>query len=133
MGNNLLVAPDAKMDDGWFDITIYDGMGDAELINHFMSVAGAKSDQIKTHRARHVRITSVAAPLADSNKVLAGQQRVIEITMLAKALSVIVGNGIGLSLPVESTPRATLSVAESAPHTNGSVEVATPGPVHAGS
>lgn len=131
MGNNLLVAPDAKMDDGWFDITIYDGMGDTEWIRHLMSIAGTNSDQAKRHRARHVRITSVEPPLANSNGGIPGQQRVIEITMLPKALSVIVGNGIGLSLPVESTPQATVSVADSAPHTNGSVQVAIPGPVHA--
>jgi diacylglycerol kinase (ATP) len=133
MGNNLLVAPDAKMDDGWLDVTIYDGMGNAALIRHFMSAAGGKSDQLKVYRARHVRITSADPVLANSDKDAAGQQRVVEIELVPKALSVIVGNGIGLSLPMESAPRAAVSVAELASHTNGSAEAAIAGPVQAGS
>ena len=130
MGNNLLVAPDAKMDDGWFDVTIYDGMGDVALMHHFMSTTGAKSTQLKTYRARHVRITSEQVLLANSDKNGVGEQRVVEIEILPKALSVIVGNGIGLSLPVESAPRGVVSAAEPAPHTNGNAEVAIAEPVH---
>ena len=133
MGNNLLVAPDAKMDDGWLDITIYDGMGNAALIQHFMSAAGSKSVPLKTYRARHVRITSEEPVLANSDKDMAGQQRVVEIEIVPRALSVIVGNGIGLSLPMESAPRGSVSVAEPAPHANGSAEVAIAGPERAGS
>jgi YegS/Rv2252/BmrU family lipid kinase len=133
MGNNLLVAPDAKMDDGWFDITIYDGMGDAALIQHFMSTADGKSVQLKSYRARHVRITSEEPLLANSDKDLAGRQHMVEIDMVPKALSVIVGNGIGLTLPVESAPRAAVSVAEPAPHSNGSTELTVAGAAHAAS
>ena len=122
MGNNLLVAPDAKMDDGWLDITIYDGMGDAALIQHFMSAGGGTSNPLKTYRARHVRITSDEPVLANSDKDMAGQQRVIEIEIVPRALSMIVGNGIGLSLPMESAPRGSVSVAEPAPHANGAVD-----------
>ena len=32
----MLVAPDAKMDDGYLDIGV-DGMGDAALVKHFMA------------------------------------------------------------------------------------------------
>ena len=32
MGNNMLAAPGAKMDDGLLDVQIYDGMGDAALV-----------------------------------------------------------------------------------------------------
>jgi YegS/Rv2252/BmrU family lipid kinase len=131
MGNNLLVAPDAKMDDGWFDVTIYDGMGNAALIQHFMSAAGGPSDQLKTYRARRIRITSEDPVLANSDKDPAGQQRVVDIDIVPKALSVIVGNGIGLSLPMESAPRTAAAVAEPAPHTNGSGEVVMAGPERA--
>ena len=130
MGDNLLVAPGAKMDDGWFDVTIYDGMGEAALIRHFAPAAG--SDPLKTYRARHVRITSGEPAPANSGKTLTGQQRVVEIEMLPKALSVIVGNGIGLSLPMESAPSAAVSV-EPAPHPNGSAEVAISEPGHTAS
>jgi YegS/Rv2252/BmrU family lipid kinase len=132
MGNNLLIAPDAKMDDGWLDVTIYDGMGNASLIRHFMTASGGKSDRLKAYRARHVRITSQEPVPANSDKDAAGQQRVIEIEIVPKALSVIVGNGIGLSLPMESAPRAVISVAELASHTNGSAEAAIAGPVQPG-
>jgi YegS/Rv2252/BmrU family lipid kinase len=133
MGNNLLVAPDAKMDDGWLDVTIYDGMGNAALIRHFMAAAGGKSDQLKLYRARHVRITCEDPVRANSDKDAAGQQRIVEIEIVPKALSVIVGNGIGLSLPMESAPRAVVSVAQLASHTNGSEEAAIAGPAQAGS
>ena len=132
MGNNLLIAPDAKMDDGWFDITIYEGMGDAALIQHFMASSGGKPAPLKTYRARHVRITSEESVLANSDKDLAGQQRVVEIEMLPKALSVIVGNGIGLSLPMESAPRNAISAAEPASNGHRSAEVAVAKPEHAG-
>jgi diacylglycerol kinase (ATP) len=131
MGNNLLVAPDAKMDDGWFDVTIYDGMSDVALIQHFMTASGGKSDPLKTYRARQIRITCEEPAPANSDKDAAGQQRVVEIEILPKALSVIVGNGIGLSWPVESAPRGVVSVAEPAPHPNGSAEAAIAGPEHA--
>jgi hypothetical protein len=112
-------------------LTIYDGMGNAALVQHFMSAAGGTSDSLKTYRARHIRITSEDSVLANSDKDLAGPQRVVEIDIVPKALSVIVGNGIGLSLPMESAPRAAASAAsaaESAPHTNGSGEAVTSGP-----
>jgi diacylglycerol kinase (ATP) len=128
MGNNLLVAPNAKMDDGWFDITIYHGMGNAALIRHFMPATGDTSDPLKSYRARHIRITSEDSELANSDRNVVGPQRVVEIDIVPKALSVIVGNGIGLSLPMTSAPCAAASAAESAPHTNGSGEAVAAGP-----
>jgi len=132
MGNHLLISPDAKMDDGWFDVTIYDGMGNAALIRHFVSAAGGKSDHLKNYRARHVRITCAQPALANSDKNMAGPQRVVEIEVVPKAVSVIVGNGIGLSLPMESTPQAAASAPEPTPHTNGHTEVTRAGLQHAG-
>jgi diacylglycerol kinase (ATP) len=123
MGNNLLVAPDAKMDDGWFDITIYDGIGEGALIQRFVTGVEGGSGQPKTYRARHVRILSEESVVGNAGMTVAGRQRVVEIEMMPKALSVIVGDGIGLSLPLES-PRPAVAVTESSPHTNGSAEVA---------
>jgi len=133
MGSNLLIAPDAKMDDGWFDITIYEGMGDAALIQHFMASSGGKPAPLKTYRARHVRITSEESVLANSDKDLAGQQRVVEIEMLPKALSVIVGNGIGLSLPMASAPHTAVAAPDPGSNGNRSAEVAAAKPEHAAS
>ena len=130
MGNNLMVAPGAKMDDGWLDVVIYDGMGDAALVQHFMGAAGGTPEKLKSHRARHVRITSEQPVMASSDKNPAGEQRVIEIEILPKALAMIAGNGIALSLPVEAAPH-TPARAVDAPHTNGPTEVAIAGPEHA--
>jgi hypothetical protein len=51
------------------------------------------------------------------------QRHVVEIEVVPKALTMIVGNGIGLSVPVESAPDAP-TFAVGPPHTNG----ATPAP-----
>jgi len=48
---------------------------------------------------------------------------VLEIEIVPRALSVIVGNGIGLTLPVESAP-ATATQAPEPPHTNGTARTA---------
>jgi YegS/Rv2252/BmrU family lipid kinase len=117
MGSNLLAAPDAKMDDGWFDITVYDRMG-AALIHHFISAGPGESNQLTTYRARRIRISGEEPVFDKSQEDLVGPQRTLVIEMLPKALSVIVGNGIGLSLPAESAPGAA-SVTELAPHING--------------
>src|SRR5262249_48203262 len=58
IGKHLLAAPGAKMDDGWLDVSVYDGMGDADLIRHFMAAGSSRPDDLKIYRARHVRITS---------------------------------------------------------------------------
>jgi hypothetical protein len=57
---------------------------------------------------------------------------VIEIEVVPKALKMIVGNGIGLSVPVESAPLAP-TFAPRPPHTNGAPakEAAEPSPAEA--
>ncbi|HTM57824.1 MAG TPA: diacylglycerol kinase family protein [Candidatus Udaeobacter sp.] len=129
MGSNLLVAPDARMDDGWLDIVVYDGMSDAALVQHFAAASSGSPEKLKTYRARRVRIVSDERVPASADKDPAGQQRVVEIEILPRALCVIAGNGIGLGLPVEAAPRAALPVEK--PHSNGRGEAAIPGPEHA--
>jgi diacylglycerol kinase (ATP) len=118
MGNNMLAAPGAKMDDGLLDVHIYDGMGDAALVKHFMAASSGSPDVLKTYRARRVRITADEPVLANSDMNITRQRHVVEIEILPGALSMIVGNGIGLSVPVESAPDAP-TFAASPPHTNG--------------
>jgi diacylglycerol kinase family enzyme len=130
MGNNLMISPGAKMDDGWFDVVIYDGMGDAALVQHFVGSSGATPEKLKSYRARHVRITSELKVMANSDKDLTGEQHVIEIKLIPRGLSVIAGNGIGLTLPVEAAPRVSARAVD-APHTNGATEAAIAGPEHA--
>ena len=123
MGNNMLAAPGAKMDDGLLDVQIYDGMGDIALARHFMAAASASPDALKTYRVRRVRITAAEPMLTNSDMQITPRQHVVEIEIVPKALKVIVGNGIGLTVPVESAPSAP-TFAAGPPHTNG----ATPAP-----
>ena len=118
MGNNMLAAPGAKMDDGLLDVQIYDGMGDAALVSHFVGASSGSPDALKTYQARHVRITSDEPVSTNAGTSIAPRRHVIDIEILPKALSMIVGNGIALSVPVESAPSAP-TFAEGPPTANG--------------
>ena len=120
MGSNMLAAPGAKMDDGLLDVHLYDGMGDAALVKHFMAASAASPDTLKTYRARRVRITAEEPVLTNSDMSITPQRHVIEIEVVPGALSMIVGNGIGLSVPVESAPSAP-TFAAGPPRENGAV------------
>jgi len=104
MGNNLLVAPGARMDDGVLDVRVYDGMGHAELLRHFVAASKGETDEIAVWRARHVRIAADVPLPTNSDSDLAPTRRVVEIEIVPKALAVIAGNGIGLTVPVEAAP-----------------------------
>lgn len=106
IGKHLLGAPGAKMDDGWLDVSVYDGMGDADLIRHFMAAGSHTPDDLKIYRARHVRITSDEPMLTNTETKDAKALHVVEIEVVPKALSMIVGNGIALTIPVEAAPNA---------------------------
>jgi diacylglycerol kinase family enzyme len=106
MGSKMLAVPGAKMDDGLLDVQIYDGMGDAALVKHFMAASSGSPDSLKTYRVRHVRITAEEPVLTNSDMNVTREKHVIEMEVVPGALSVIVGNGIGLSVPVESAPSA---------------------------
>ncbi len=118
MGSNLLAAPGAKMDDGQLDVQIYDGMGQGALTKHFLIAASGKADGVRTFRTRHVRITADAPVLTNADTRVTGPQYVVDIEVVPRALSMIVGNGIALSVPVESAPPAP-TFAPRPPLTNG--------------
>ena len=120
MGNNMMVAPEAKMDDGYLDVVVYDGMGDAALVKHFMAAANGNPDRLKSYRSRHVRITSSEPLPSNSDKDVVARRQVIDIEIAPRALAVIAGNGMALSVPVEAAP--SIAVPEEAPHENGHTE-----------
>jgi diacylglycerol kinase family enzyme len=124
MGNNILAAPEAKMDDGFLDVAIYEGMGDAALVSHFYAAASHTPNSLKSYRARSVRITTEESVLAASGGDVAAERHVVEIELVPAALSMIVGNGIGLTHPVESAPSAP-TFAHDPPSRNGSTELET--------
>lgn len=123
MGGNILVSPDAKMDDGLFDIRVYDSMGRVELARHFVASSKGSAEPIKTYRGRRVTITTEEPVLTNSDKDVTRRSRVVEFEILPGALSVIVGNGIGLTVPVGAAPDAHPLAAE-LPATNGNREKA---------
>ena len=115
MGNNMLAAPGAKMDDGLLDVHIYDGMGDTALIRHFMAASSGTPDELKVYRVRRVRISADELVLSNSDMSITRPQHVVEIEVVPGALSMIVGNGIALTLPVESAPSAPTFAADPKP------------------
>lgn len=116
MGNNMLSAPAAKMDDGYLDVSVYDGMGDAALVGHFHAAAAHRPDDLKIYRARRVRITTAETVLSSSGGDIAPERHIVEIEIVPAALSMIVGNGIGLTIPVESAPAAPTYATDSPSH-----------------
>ena len=58
MGNNMLAAPGAKMDDGFLDVQIYDRMGDAALVKHFLGARVGVADS----RSRRTAPATCASP-----------------------------------------------------------------------
>lgn len=106
MGSKMLAVPGAKMDDGLLDVQVYDGMGDAALVKHFMAASSGTPNDLKTYRVRRVRITTGEKVLTNSDMNIAPEASVIEMEVIPNALLVIVGNGIGVSVPVESAPSA---------------------------
>ena len=86
-----------------------------------MAASSGSPDALKTYRARRVRITADEPVLNNSDMNITRQRHVVEIEIVPKALSMIVGNGIGLSVPVESAPPAP-TFADNPPQTNGSAD-----------
>ena len=123
MGNKMLAVPGGKMDDGLLDVQVYDGMDMAALAKHFKAASSDSPDDLKTYRASKVRIKSAEPIPANADMNIAPAENVIEMEVIPKALSVIVGNGIALTTPVESAPDAPpfaedppITVEEPKPH-----------------
>ena len=55
---------------------------------------------------RHVVITAESPALTNSDKDITEERRVVEIEIVPKAITMIVGNGIGLTVPVDAAPLA---------------------------
>ena len=72
MGIGFTVAPEARLDDGLFDVRIFRRFSRWELLRHFAAIAFGRrrySPKIATYRSSHVRVDS-AHPLpcrADSH------------------------------------------------------------------
>ncbi|MEZ4736575.1 MAG: YegS/Rv2252/BmrU family lipid kinase [Caldilineaceae bacterium] len=106
-GNNMLIAPNAKIDDGLLDVAVYEGMELVDLTRYFLGITnGGRVNDMRVYSrpVRRVRITADAPlPVNADLDVLAGQHT-WQIEVVPRALSVIVGNGPALTLPVVAAP-----------------------------
>lgn len=106
-GNNMLVAPEAKIDDGFLDVAIYEGMELVDLTRYFIGIANGgrvSDDRVYGRRVRRVCVTADdPLPVNADLDVLAGQH-IWEIEVVPRALAVIVGNGSALTMPVTAVP-----------------------------
>jgi diacylglycerol kinase (ATP) len=107
IGLNMLIAPEAKMDDGLLDVGVYDDMATTELAKYFIATTNgrrAHDAHVRFYRARRVVIRAAERlPVVSDAEELEDRQE-LEIEVLPRALKAIVGNGIALSLPVEAVP-----------------------------
>jgi diacylglycerol kinase (ATP) len=91
-GAGMTVAPDARLDDGAFDVRVFRGFSKPELLRHLVSIAfgrRAYSPRVSTYHSRRVRIEG-ARPLpcrADSDDL---GTTPIEFTIRPRALQVVV-------------------------------------------
>jgi len=102
---NMFIGPDAKMDDGVLDVALYGGMSKIDLEHHFRTIAAGKrvdDPRITFRRVRRIRVSSSAALAANADLDVFPPQLIWDISIVPGALSVIVGNGVGLTLPFES-------------------------------
>lgn len=100
VGSNILVAPDAKVDDGLLDLTIYADMELVDLTTYFYAIPGGQRTQeprLLTQRARHIYISTEEPLAVNADLDVLEKQHVWEITVKPCALTVVVGNGIGLT------------------------------------
>lgn len=101
---NMFIGPDAKLDDGMLDVALYSGMSKRDLEHHFRTIAAGKrvdDPRITFRHIRHMRVRTRRALAAHADLAMFTPQQIWELAVVPGALSVIVGNGIGLSLPVE--------------------------------
>ena len=136
VGPNMLVAPDASLDDGLFDISLYPEFSKSETLAYFTQVAneGHTDDgTIQRYRARKIKIKTSPKLEVLADGILLGKGTV-RIKVLPGALQVIapeVGSGAekppqatGADLPAPVAPAVTNKEAEK----NGSRPLPEPTP-----
>ena len=94
-GMGMTVAPDAKVDDGRFDVRVFRGFSKFELLRHLFAIALGRREyapRVSTYQSSSVRVTS-AHPLparADGNDL---GSTPVAFRTLTRALSVVVARG----------------------------------------
>lgn len=108
-GNNMLIAPDAKMDDGLLDVAIYEAMELVDLARYFFNISGGNRTQeprVHFRQVHKVEIKADAPLAANADLDVLSEQQAWTIEIAPRALAVIVGNGPALTIPVTAAPPA---------------------------
>lgn len=108
-GAGLTLAPDARMDDGLFDVAVYRHFSRWELVRHVTSIIAGRhrySPKVRTYRSARVRITA-RRPLparADARDLGATP---VELEVMPHALRVIVPSRADRAPASEGGPALT--------------------------
>jgi diacylglycerol kinase (ATP) len=103
-GLNYLIAPDAKLDDGLLDLAMYDGMSDLEVAKYLSGTGNGQrvsNPNVHFYRTRRAHLTTREAMPATSDKSELPAQEELIFEVVARAISVIAGQGFGLTWPVD--------------------------------
>ena len=110
IGTGMTVAPHARLDDGRFDITIFEHFSKWELVRHFAAIAFGRRQfhpHVSIHRSAYVRISSAHPLPARADSVDLGTTPV-EFRVRPGALRVIVppdGLPDGAPAPAAEAPQ----------------------------
>jgi diacylglycerol kinase (ATP) len=109
IAQQLMLAPAAKMDDGWLDLALYEGMNKIDLERYFLDLSDGKpvnEPRVRVRRVRTVQITADEPLAANAGMDILPERRTWTFDVAPRALSVIVGKGCALMRPFESAPLA---------------------------
>lgn len=104
---NVLLAPEARMDDGLLDVTVYEDMSRAELLAYFLAASHghpARDPKVRTYRVERVTIRAPQPIAAHADKNALPEARAYTFEAVPKSLRIIAGQGLALTIPVEAVP-----------------------------
>ena len=106
IGPNMLVAPNASMDDGLFDVSVFPNYSKAELLTYFTKVAKeghADDGRIQRYRAHKLKVKTSPKLEIMADGVMLGKGTV-KIKVLPGVLRVIAPQvGAGMEKPPQAT------------------------------
>ncbi len=91
-GGGMQVAPEAKLDDGEFDVVIFGNINTIELLLSFPSIYKGRhltNPKLKIYKGKHITVKSEPAALLDIDGEQPGTTDV-EFTIIPKAINVMV-------------------------------------------
>jgi diacylglycerol kinase (ATP) len=100
-GTGMTLAPDARLDDGLFDVRVFRHFSKLELLRHLASIMFGRRayvPRVSTYRAAAVRIVGHHPLPCRADSVDLGHTP-LECRVRAKALRVVVGPDFGAGAP----------------------------------